>query len=86
MSFILDGELLALDEFRDDELVTEEELDRQIADESSAKCSSKDFQLLTNRVESSYTQGHKPPPVATGNGLNAVRQMKLTVTEKATGE
>ena len=32
MSFILDGELLALDEFRDDELVTEEELDRQIAD------------------------------------------------------
>ena len=85
--FILDGELLALDEFRNDALVSEEEVQRQTANASPEEQASDDFiPLGSGLLERGFDSRRAPPPVATGTGLNAVRQMKLTVTKKKAGE
>lgn len=85
--FILDGELLELDEFRNDELVSEEELERQAANASQDEQASHDIiPLGSGLLERGFDSRRAPPPVATGTGLNAVRQMKLTVTKKRAGE
>ena len=84
----MDGELLALDEFRNDELISEEELERQAARGSPEEWAAENGGpgAPGGRVERGYDARRAPPPVATGTGLNAVRQMKLTVTKKRSGK